>query len=167
MEPVLLAIDQGTTSTRAIAFDLQLRPLVSASRSLTTSHPRPGWVEQDPEEIQESVVATVTEVLEGVGGPRAVVATGLANQGETVVAWDASSGLALAPAVVWQCRRSAQIDLREPLRQEILVALPMRPDCGPECPGPDVLEVGAEDDGVVDARLAALASLLGDDQTQD
>lgn len=61
-----------------------------------------------------------------------------------------------------------ELDLREPLRQEILVALPMRPDCGAECPGPDVLEAGEPDetDGV-DARLAALASLLGDDERAD
>ncbi|MGH2615295.1 MAG: YceD family protein [Thermomicrobiales bacterium] len=58
-----------------------------------------------------------------------------------------------------------ELDLREPLRQEILVALPMRPDCGAECPGPDVLEVGDEESGdVVDERLAALASLLGDER---
>ena len=60
-----------------------------------------------------------------------------------------------------------ELDLREPLRQEILVALPMRPDCGADCPGPDLLEVGGDDDAGddrVDERLAALASLLGDDQ---
>jgi uncharacterized protein len=60
-----------------------------------------------------------------------------------------------------------ELDLREPLRQEILVELPMRPDCGAECPGPDLLEVGGDDDAGddrVDERLAALASLLGDDQ---
>jgi uncharacterized protein len=63
-----------------------------------------------------------------------------------------------------------ELDLREPLRQEILVALPMRPDCGADCPGPDLLEVGAEDDAgddLVDERLAALASLLGDDQVTE
>lgn len=109
MEPVLLAIDQGTTSTRAIAFDARLRPLAAASRSLRTRHPRPGWVEQDAEEILETVVATVAEVLEACGGPGAVVAAGVANQGETVVAWDAESGRALAPAIVWQCKRSGPI----------------------------------------------------------
>ena len=60
-----------------------------------------------------------------------------------------------------------ELDLREPLRQEILVALPMRPDCGPDCPGPDVLEVGGDDgasDNLGDERLAALASLLAEDQ---
>jgi len=63
-----------------------------------------------------------------------------------------------------------ELDLREPLRQEILVALPMRPDCGPDCPGPDVLEVGGEDgasDEPVDERLAALANLLADDQVTE
>ena len=59
-----------------------------------------------------------------------------------------------------------ELDLREPLRQEILVALPMRPDCGAECPGPDVLEVGDDEPDVVDERLAALASLLPGDQTR-
>ena len=57
---------------------------------------------------------------------------------------------------------SHELDLREPLRQEILVALPMRPDCGPDCLGPDVTEVG--EDEAVDDRFAALANLLGDDQ---
>ena len=63
-----------------------------------------------------------------------------------------------------------ELDLREPLRQEILVALPMRPDCGADCPGPDLLEVGGEDDAgddPFDERLAALASLLGDDQVTE
>ncbi|HEX5991758.1 MAG TPA: DUF177 domain-containing protein [Thermomicrobiales bacterium] len=63
-----------------------------------------------------------------------------------------------------------ELDLREPLRQEILVALPMRPDCGADCPGPDLLEVGGEDDAGddhVDERLAALASLLPDDQVTE
>lgn len=63
-----------------------------------------------------------------------------------------------------------ELDLREPLRQEILVVLPMRPDCGPDCPGPDVLEVGGDDgasDDAVDERLAALASLLADEQARE
>jgi glycerol kinase len=103
---LLLAIDQGTTSTRAFAFDADLRPLASATRGLTVRHPRPGWVEQDPDEILASVVESVAEVLGTVGGPARVSVAGLANQGETVVAWDTESGRALAPAIVWQCRRS-------------------------------------------------------------
>ncbi len=68
--------------------------------------------------------------------------------------------------VISRIDENHELDLREPLRQEILVALPMRPDCGADCPGPDVLEVGADDDESVDERLAALASLLADDQVK-
>ena len=88
-QDLLLAIDQGTTSTRAIAFDRRLRPVASCGIPLASAHPAPGWVEQDPEAIVDSVVMSVARVLEEVGGPERIVATGLANQGETVVAWDA------------------------------------------------------------------------------
>ena len=108
-EDLLLAIDQGTTSTRAIAFDRSLRPVASSSIRLETAHPAPGWVEQDPEAIVDSVVLSVARVLEEVGGPERIVAAGLANQGETVVAWDAEDRRALAPAIGWQCRRSLPI----------------------------------------------------------
>jgi uncharacterized protein len=60
-----------------------------------------------------------------------------------------------------------ELDLREPLRQEILIALPMRPDCGPECPGPDLPETGESAEEAIDDRLAALASLLGDEQGEN
>ena len=106
---LLLAIDQGTTSTRAIAFDYHLRPVASASRSLRTRHPQPGWFEQDAEHILESVVATVERVIAEIGGPGRIAAAGLDNQGETVVAWDAESGQAVAPAILWQCRRSLPV----------------------------------------------------------
>jgi len=106
---ILLAIDQGTTSTRAIAFDRGLRAVASASVPLASAHPRPGWVEQDPEAVLASVVESVARVLNEVGGPSAVAGCGLDNQGETVVAWDAETGRALAPAIVWQCRRSLPI----------------------------------------------------------
>ncbi|HEY3522384.1 MAG TPA: FGGY family carbohydrate kinase [Candidatus Limnocylindrales bacterium] len=106
---LLLAIDQGTTSTRAIAHDLALRPVASASVPLETRHPRPDWVEQDPEEIVDSVVEAVARVLAEVGGPDRIAAVGLDNQGETVVAWEAETLRALSPAIVWQCRRSTPI----------------------------------------------------------
>lgn len=109
MANLLLAIDQGTTSTRALVFDRALRLRARASRPLVVRHPRPDWVEQDPQEILESVVGAVAEALAECGGPGAIAAAGLDNQGETVVAWDAESGRALAPAVVWQCKRSAPI----------------------------------------------------------
>ena len=108
-QDLLLAIDQGTTSTRAIAFDRRLRPVASCGIPLASAHPAPGWVEQDPEAIVDSVVMSVARVLEEVGGPERIVATGLANQGETVVAWDAEDLRALAPAIGWQCRRSITI----------------------------------------------------------
>lgn len=106
---LILAVDQGTTSTRAIAFDGELQPVASAAIPLDTAHPRPGWVEQDAEAILESVVAAVERVLVEVGGTGRIGAVGLDNQGETVVAWDAETGRALAPAVVWQCRRSLPV----------------------------------------------------------
>ena len=108
-QDLLVAIDQGTTSTRAIAFDRSLRPVASCSIRLETANPAPGWVEQDPEAIVDSVVASVASILEEIGGPGRVIAAGLANQGETVVAWDAEDGRALAPAIGWQCRRSLPI----------------------------------------------------------
>lgn len=129
---LILAIDQGTTSTRAIAFDRWLRPVASASRPLETTHPRPGWVEENPEAILASVVEAVAEVLASVGGPGRIACAGLDNQGETVIAWDAETGAALAPAIVWQCRRSLPIverlrtDGHEP-RVRALTGLPLDP----------------------------------------
>lgn len=103
---LLLGIDQGTTSTRAVVYDRDLTALAGAARPVETRHPRPGWVEVDAQAVLETVVATVAEVLETVGGPDRIGAAGFANQGETVVAWDAQTMRPLAPAIVWQCRRS-------------------------------------------------------------
>ncbi len=103
---LVMAIDQGTSSTRAIVYDGTWSEVASASRTLTTEHPRPGWSEQDPEAILSSVVDVVGEVLAAVGSPRRIAALGVANQGETVVAWDRATGVALGPAVLWSCRRS-------------------------------------------------------------
>jgi glycerol kinase len=86
-----------------------LRPVAVASVALATAHPAPGWVEQDPEAIVESVVVSVARVLEEVGGTDRILAAGLDNQGETVIAWDADEGRALGPAIGWQCRRSLPI----------------------------------------------------------
>jgi glycerol kinase len=106
---VILAIDQGTSSTRTVAYDLSLRPLASATTRSRVRHPRPGWVEKDAEEVLESVVVTVGRALAEIGGPGRVAAVGLDNEGETVVAWDAETHRPLAPAIVWQCRRSLPI----------------------------------------------------------
>ncbi len=105
----ILAIDEGTTSTRAIAFDLELRPVAQAAVPVETTHPAPDWAEQDPLAILDSVVETVARVLDAVGGPERIAAVGLDNQGESVVAWDAESLAPLSPVVVWHCRRSLSV----------------------------------------------------------
>jgi len=106
---LIVAIDEGTSSARAIAYDRDWQPVAAAVRRLATDHPRSGWSEQDPVAIVDAVVDVVAEVLETVGGPERVAAAGLANQGETVVAWDRRSGEPLAPAILWSCRRSQPI----------------------------------------------------------
>ena len=106
---LVMAIDQGTSSTRAIVYDRAWSAVASASRALTTDHPRPGWAEQDPAAILRSVVEVVGEVLAAVGGPHRIAALGIDNQGETVIPWDRATGAALGPAVLWSCRRSQSI----------------------------------------------------------
>lgn len=108
-DPLLLALDQGTTSTRAIVFDAAGRELANAGRPLRQSYPADGWVEHDPEEIFQSAVAVLREAVERAGRPAAeIAALGITNQRETVVVWDRATGRAVAPAIVWQDRRTAQ-----------------------------------------------------------
>jgi glycerol kinase len=104
---LLLGIDEGTSAVKAILFDEQLRPLKEARREKPLSHPRQGWVEQDPEVVLEAVVGAVAELLEGEPGE--VAACGLDHQGESVLAWDADSGRALTQIVTWQDKRSQEI----------------------------------------------------------
>ena len=106
--PHLLAIDQGTTSTRAIIYDAAGRACGQAGRELAQHYPRPGWVEHDPEEIWQTVRATVPQALAAAGiDGRQLAAVGLTNQRETVVVWERASGRPVAPAIVWQDRRTA------------------------------------------------------------
>jgi glycerol kinase len=104
----LLAIDQGTTSTRAVVYDEQGHSRGTAARELTQHYPRPGWVEHDAEEIWESVRAVVPQALAQaqVGGEH-LAAIGVTNQRETVVLWDRASGGVVGHAIVWQDRRTA------------------------------------------------------------
>jgi glycerol kinase len=104
----VLAIDQGTTSTRAVVYDAAGRERGSASRELTQHYPRPGWVEHDPGEIWASVRDVVPRALAaaGVGGGD-LAGVGITNQRETVVVWDRATGAPAARAVVWQDRRTA------------------------------------------------------------
>jgi glycerol kinase len=103
----LLGIDEGTTGVKAALFDERLRPLREARRDKVNRHPRPGWVEQDGEEVLAAVVEAVAELLEDAPGE--VVACGLDHQGESVLAWDAESGSPLTPIVVWQDKRSQEV----------------------------------------------------------
>ncbi|MBN1402079.1 MAG: hypothetical protein JXA74_14660, partial [Anaerolineae bacterium] len=101
----ILAIDQGTTNTKALLVDGTGSVLSQASRSLAIHYPQPGWVEQDPLQIWESTLEVIDECLARVEDPD-LSAIALTNQRETVVAWERSSGLPLGPAISWQCQRT-------------------------------------------------------------
>ncbi len=104
----LLALDQGTTSSRALLFDEHGRTVGLAQRETRQHYPRPGWVEQDPEEIFQSQLQVAREAL-ARAGVRAdqVAAIGIANQRETTLVWERATGQPVYPAIVWQDRRGA------------------------------------------------------------
>jgi glycerol kinase len=105
----VVAIDQGTTSTRAIAFDMKARAVAIARRELAQHYPASGWVEHDPEDIWADTLATVREVLGRSGvGVNSVAALGITNQRETAVLWERASGRPIHRAIVWQDRRTAE-----------------------------------------------------------
>jgi glycerol kinase len=107
-EQLILALDQGTTSTRAILFDATGGALADATRPLRQSYPADGWVEHDAEEIFAACVAVLRETMDRSGRDIAeVAAIGITNQRETVVIWDKATGRPIHPAIVWQDRRTA------------------------------------------------------------
>jgi glycerol kinase len=104
----LLAIDQGTTSTRAIVFDRALAPVASAQQEFAQIYPAPGLVEHDPEAIWSTTLATVrTAMAKAHVGANDIAAIGITNQRETAVVWDRQTGRAIYNAIVWQDRRTA------------------------------------------------------------
>jgi glycerol kinase len=103
---LVLAVDQGTTSSRAIAFDHSGRPVVSAQREFEQRYPSPGHVTHDPEAIWESQLGVCRDVVDRVGAER-IVAIGVTNQRETTIVWDRSTGRPVADAIVWQSRITA------------------------------------------------------------
>ncbi|MCR4283474.1 MAG: glycerol kinase GlpK [Bauldia sp.] len=109
MKPTcILAIDQGTTSSRAIVFDRKLKVVGVAQKEVTQHFPKPGWVEHDPEEIWRTVVQTARAAIRKAGvAPAAIAGIGITNQRETVVVWDRKSGKPIHRAIVWQDRRTA------------------------------------------------------------
>ena len=118
--PLILALDQGTTSTRTMSFGRDGQPRRSARREFAQHYPQAGWVEHDPEDIWRDALATLREVGEG----EAVEALGITNQRETVVLWDRATGQPVHNAIVWQDRRTADACARlqgdgcEPLVRE-------------------------------------------------
>ncbi len=111
----VLALDQGTSSSRAILFDAEGAAVAQASREFPQIYPRPGWVSHDPEAIWSSQSDAATAVIAGAKiALDQISAIGITNQRETTVVWDRKTGRAINDAVVWQCRRTAEIceDLR-------------------------------------------------------
>ena len=106
----ILAIDQGTTSTRSIVFDAQANPVSTAQCEFEQHYPELGWVEHDPEDIWRDVVATARDAIAQSGvGAEGVAAIGITNQRETVVVWDRATGKPIHNAIVWQDRRTAEV----------------------------------------------------------
>ena len=103
--PLLLAIDQGTTSSRAIVFDTRGAVRATAQREFAQHYPASGWVEHDPEEIWSTTLAVTRKAFADAGGM--IAAVGITNQRETTVVWDRSSGTPIHRAIVWQDRRTA------------------------------------------------------------
>lgn len=114
----ILALDQGTTSSRAILFSPAGDVLAIAQRELQQFYPQPGWVEHDPEDIWQTQIGVAAEVIARVPNVE-VVAIGITNQRETTIVWDRATGRAIHRAIVWQDRRTAEIcdSLRE--REEL------------------------------------------------
>jgi len=104
----ILAIDQGTTSSRALLFNADMRVVASAQEEFTQIFPNSGWVEHDPEEIWKTTVSTAKKAAEGAS----IAAIGITNQRETTVVWDKHTGKAIHNAIVWQDRRTSEICAR-------------------------------------------------------
>lgn len=106
----IMALDQGTTSSRAILFDEAGNTAAVAQKEFSQFYPSPGWVEHDALEIFSTQLEVVREVMERKGvKPGEIAAVGVANQRETTVVWDKASGIPVHPAIVWQCRRTTSI----------------------------------------------------------
>lgn len=103
--PYLLALDEGTTSARTALYDERGNRLAMKSVPFPAYYPQPGWVEQDPDDIWRAQLESAQSVVAGARGP--IVAIGITNQRETTIVWDRATGEPVAPAIVWQCRRTA------------------------------------------------------------
>jgi len=106
---LILVFDQGTTSSRALLFDRKGALVCGSQKPFTQFYPKPGWVEHDPIEILSSQISAFTEVLKSADiSPEKIAGIGISNQRETAIIWDRDTGLPIANAIVWQCRRTAE-----------------------------------------------------------
>lgn len=132
MNRYLLALDEGTTSARAILFDTDGRAVCTAQQEIAQIYPQAGWVEQDPMEIWGSQYAAATECIAKSGIPaEEIAAIGITNQRETTVVWEKETGRPIAPAIVWQCRRTAPLCeqlIADGYADEIALRTGLRPD---------------------------------------
>src|SRR3990172_11574425 len=105
----ILALDQGTSSSRAVLFDEEGTPVATEQREFPQIYPQAGWVEHDPEAIWSSQLEAAQDVLRKSGrAPEQVAAVGITNQRETTIVWERATGRPIANAIVWQCRRTAE-----------------------------------------------------------
>ena len=110
MADFVLALDQGTTSSRAIIFDGTYRIRGLSQREFPQHYPKPGWVEHDPQDLWHTIVETMRSALADAGlSASDIAAIGITNQRETVVLWDRQTGQAIHNAIVWQDRRTADL----------------------------------------------------------
>ncbi|MDR3494198.1 MAG: FGGY family carbohydrate kinase [Ancalomicrobiaceae bacterium] len=131
--PFVLAIDQGTTNTKAVLVDGAGQIALIASAPMTSAYPHPGWAEQSADAIWASVAAVIADIVARLDG-RTIAALAITNQRETLVTWDQATGKPVAPAILWQCRRSAE-------------------DC-------DAIRAAGADAGIIDATGLALNPLF-------
>ena len=106
----VIALDQGTTSSRCILFDKSGDICSIAQREFTQIYPKPGWVEHDPMEIWSSQLGVLIEAMSGIGAEGSdIAAIGITNQRETTIVWNKNTGKPIHNAIVWQCRRTADM----------------------------------------------------------
>ena len=122
MEKYLLALDQGTTSSRAIIFDKEGHIKAKAQKEFTQLFPQPGWVEHNPKEIWQSQSAVIVEAMTKMGiTEESIAGIGITNQRETTIVWDAETGEPVYNAIVWQDRRTGEYC--EKLKADLTLAL--------------------------------------------
>ena len=110
MEQFILALDQGTTSSRAVIFNKQVQKISTAQREFPQHYPHPGWVEHDPDDIFLSQLSVMKEaIMKANITAEQIAAVGITNQRETVILWDKNTGKPVYNAIVWQCRRTAKL----------------------------------------------------------